>query len=715
MAFSTNILPTEAVYYTLNNASIVNGRLSLQSGGSAEIKIDKTILYSVTSNILVNLHADRLLNPLTTPVIMFLDITMATGEIQRIGIYPNQIDDHALSYIISLTDGDYVDCLLCIKAYIPCDLLIYEICTEQENDVSTVIDGVKQSLPHVLYDYNETDMIVEQEETSVALIACSLQGNTDINGHFLMNFYSEENCDVYLRFYDNEIEELYAPLKYTVSPGHNSIGVPHAYLKRLAGMHTLVVTCQCTNGKLSMYTRGILFTIDAGHLAEGLIDIGMNIQDISCKHLSIGREPEELWAVGIDANKVLVKKRLFSVEPSTAWTPMYSFGYYQRVAMEFNGVWTKIPKQAVYTIITDEEPYIFAIDNLHNLYTWVGNDEENKFLLDTEVKNVHAIRGYSSTIYLEQDQGLICAYLKDGKVWIRPYTYFNEKYSWTNAYVICEEDEEIIDFSIHRLNDYRIGIAYSTATNNYWVISDRTYVNQALPMEETDISVYNKRHLTSMTISTQNNTGTPCTFEDPTAPQKEFVVTYELPLGTFIEEYEKAEKLREVFKVTLNDKIPETYDIDIRENQVYILLQEEAASTREDECVVKVTVNNGDLDVYLCTSNNGHGIPICIETFTWTIKRPVVTTTVYSNEVTEVKQELVTSSVMMTPIIKKYGYSYDEATITPTLVEVTAECAYEPVIPPTEISFENQPDEATITPSLVEVTAECIQIGIKPI
>ena len=191
-----------------------------------------------------------------------------------------------------------------------------------------------------------------------------------------------------------------------------------------------------------------------------------------------------------------------------------------------------------------------------------------------------------------------------------------------------------------------------------------------------------------------------------------------MPLGTFIEEYEKAEKLREVFKVTLNDKIPETYDIDIRENQVYILLQEEAAATREDECVVKVAVNNGDLDVYLCTSNNGHGIPVCIETFTWTIERPVVTTTVYSNEVTEVKQELVTSSVMMKPIIKKCGYSYDEATITPALVEVTAECVYEPVIPPpihTEISFENQPDEATITPSLVKVTAECIQIGIKPV
>ena len=42
MAFSSNILPTEAAYYTLTNASLVNGRLSLQSNGTAEIKIDKT-------------------------------------------------------------------------------------------------------------------------------------------------------------------------------------------------------------------------------------------------------------------------------------------------------------------------------------------------------------------------------------------------------------------------------------------------------------------------------------------------------------------------------------------------------------------------------------------------------------------------------------------------------------------------------------------------
>ena len=713
MAFSTNILPTEAAYYTLTNASLVDGRLSLQSNGTAEIILDKTRLYSITSNILVNLCADRLLNPLTTSVIMYLDIEMEDGELQRVSVYPNQTDNHALSYVIDLTDGNYKECKLCIKAYIPCDLTIYEICTEQEDDVTVIIDGVKQSLPHVLYDYNETDMIIEQDETSVALITCLLHGNTDINGHFLMDFYATEQCDVFLRFYDNDIEELYAPLKYTVTPGHNSIGVPHAYLKRLTGMHTLIVTCQCTNGKLSIYVRGVLFTIDAGYLAEGLIDVGMNIQDISCKHVNMTRDPEELWAIGVDANKLLVKKRAFSADPSSAWTPLYSFGYYIRTAMEFNGTWAKIPKQVAYTIITDEEPYIFAIDALYNLYVWIGNDEKNKFLLDTSVKDVHALRGYNSIMYREQDQGLICAYLKDGKVYIRAYAYFNEKYVWNDPYVICKEEKEIIDFSIHRLNDYRIGIAYSTEDNNYWVISDRTYVNQAVPTEEVDTNPYAAKHLTSMTVPTQNNTGIPCVFKDVTAPQKEFFITYELPLGTFITEYEKEEKLKEIFTFTLNGETPESYDIEIRENKIYILLQAEAAATRADDCVVTAIVNNADFDIYLCTSDNGHGIPICSETFTWTIKRPMVTRSFSMSEVSKVQEEIITSELLMKPIIENEGYSIDSATITSSLEKATLEMK---LITKRNMSIcETIPDTAAVIPVLEEKTLECIQIGVKPI
>lgn len=709
MAYSMNILPKEAAYYTLTNASIVNGRLSLQVGGSAELKIDKTRLSSITSSLLVNLYADRLLNPLTTSVIMYLDIELTNGEIQHVGIYPNQLDDNALSYEISLTDGDYKNCLLCIKAFVPCDLLLYEICPEQENDITTIIDGVKQSLPHVLYDYNESDLVVNQTEFTVAMIACTLQNNTDVNGHFLMDFYSEEQCDVYLRFYDNEVEELYAPLKYTVAPGHNSIGVPHAYLKRLAGLHTFVVTCQCTNGNLSMYTRGILFTIDAGYLAERLIDAGMNIQDISCKHITLSQEPEELWAIGIDANEVLVKKRSFGTEASTSWTPLYSFNHYKCVAMEFNGVWEKVPKQLAYTIITAEEPHIFAIDDLQDLYVWIGNDESNKILLDTNVQKVHALRGYSSILYPEQDQGLICLYLKNGKLWIRSYTYLNDMYTWSVAKIICEEDAAIIEFSIHRLNDYRIGIIYSTATDNYWVISDRTYVNQAVPAEEEFIYGYFSKKLTSMTNPTQKFTGIPCTFEIPTEAQQEFTITYELPLAHLIEEYEKAKRLKEIFKITLNNVVPEEYDIFFVENVLHIRLKEPAAATRTEECNIKLVIDNSDIDIYLKTSNNGHGVPIESETFSWVIEREIITINASTSETSAIGATINSHNVKMNPIIKNNKRSVEEDSIHPVVTQHTIQM--NAIIYSTKKTYE----EAIIDVTLNDVNIVCTQTGVKPI
>lgn len=709
MAYSMNILPKEAAYYTLTNASIVNGRLSLQVGGSAELKIDKTRLSSITSSLLVNLYADRLLNPLTTSVIMYLDIELTNGEIQHVGIYPNQLDDNALSYEISLTDGDYKNCLLYIKAFVPCDLLLYEICPEQENDITTIIDGVKQSLPHVLYDYNESDLIVNQTEFTVAMIACTLQNNTDVNGHFLMDFYSEEQCDVYLRFYDNEVEELYAPLKYTVAPGHNSIGVPHAYLKRLAGLHTFVVTCQCTNGNLSMYTRGILFTIDAGYLAERLIDAGMNIQDISCKHITLSQEPEELWAIGIDANEVLVKKRSFGTEASTSWTPLYSFNHYKCVAMEFNGVWEKVPKQLAYTIITAEEPHIFAIDDLQDLYVWIGNDESNKILLDTNVQKVHALRGYSSILYPEQDQGLICLYLKNGKLWIRSYTYLNDMYTWSVAKIICEEDAAIIEFSIHRLNDYRIGIIYSTATDNYWVISDRTYVNQAVPAEEEFIYGYFSKKLTSMTNPTQKFTGIPCTFEIPTEAQQEFTITYELPLAHLIEEYEKAKRLKEIFKITLNNVVPEEYDIFFVENVLHIRLKEPAAATRTEECNIKLVIDNSDIDIYLKTSNNGHGVPIESETFSWVIEREIITINASTSETSAIGATINSHNVKMNPIIKNNKRSVEEDSVHPVVTQHTIQM--NAIIYSTKKTYE----EAIIDVTLNDVNIVCTQTGVKPI
>ena len=709
MAYSENILPKEAAYYTLSDATIVDGRLSMKAGGSAKIKIDTTLLISIPDSILVNLYTDRLLNPLATSVIMFLDIVLEDDTIQQIGIYPNQLDDKALSFPIVLTDGAYKSCELCIQAYIDCDLLVYELCPKQESDVETIIEGVKQSLPHVLYDYNEDTIISNQTESTVAMIACLLQGNTDVNGHFLMHFYSTEQCDVYLRFYDNEVEELYAPLKYTVNPGFNSLGVPHAYLKRLAGIHNFIVTCQCTNGILTMYTRDILFTIDAGYLASRLIDVGMLIQDLSFKHLTLTKEPEEIWAIGIDAQEILVKKRPFGTVASAAWTAMYSFSDYRQLAMEFNGAWTKIPKQTAYTIITEEEPYIFGIDFAKNLYVWIGNNVDNRIVLDINVDVVHALRGYSSTVYPEQDQGLICAYLKEGKIWYRSFSYFNGGYTWSRATELCSEDTSILDFSIHRLNDYRVGIAYTTNIKNYWAISDRIYVNQAVPSEEEYIDNIVERPLSSMTLPTQKFNGTPCTFEDPTAAQQEFIVTYELPLAHFIEEHELEEKLAQIFTFTVNGVVPEGYTLSFNDNTLCITLREPAAATRDSNCNIKLVITNNDYMVFLRTSNNGHGVPIVSETFNWVIERPVVTTIVENVNKASHKPQVVNASTIMRPIAKTTKRVTNSSNIQGQLNNITL------AMHSLKRSKQKILSENTITPNLVTIELKCTQTGVKPI
>ena len=125
MAYSKNILPHDAAYYTLSDASILDGKLTLLAGGSAKITIDKTLLSSITSTLLINIYTDILLNPLHTDVIMYLDIILEDGYIEQVAVYPNQLADNALSFPIELKDGAYSSCELTIYAKIPCNLFLH--------------------------------------------------------------------------------------------------------------------------------------------------------------------------------------------------------------------------------------------------------------------------------------------------------------------------------------------------------------------------------------------------------------------------------------------------------------------------------------------------------------------------------------------------------------------------------------------------------------
>lgn len=484
MAYSKNVLPLDAAYYSLQNATINNGILSLYPGGKAYINIDKTILQAIPSSVLLNFFTSQEIDPLSSDVSIFLDILMEDGTSQNIVVYPSSQFNDGVSLEIALDDGEYNTFQFRIQSQIACDFLLWELCPELQADITTIIEGVEQSLPHLLYDYNTWPLQVEQDETSIGMIACELLGNTDVNGHFSLDFYSSEYCNVYIRFKDNEITELYTPLLFTVNPGHNTIGIPHAYLKRLAGVHNFVVTCQCTNGILDIYPRGLLFTIDAGYLAERLIDAGLDIMDLSIRQLNIVSGPDEIWCIGLDAGEILVRSRPYKTQANTAWTPRYALGQGLDAAIEFDGDWERVVGETNYTLKTQERPYVFIVDLDGNLvcYTFTY-DGQNSIILDTDVKSVSAIRGYKSSLYIEQDQGLVVAYIKnDGKAYYRQYKYIaiRDAFIWDE---ICLLDEHVLHLVVNRLNDYRIGFTLEQADRNRLVVSDRTYVAQSVKPE----------------------------------------------------------------------------------------------------------------------------------------------------------------------------------------------------------------------------------------
>ena len=650
MAYSKNILPDEAAYYKLQNASISNGILSLQAGGIAYIDLDKTFLTSLPSSILLNFYISIDVDPLEPEVCVFLDTTLTNGTAQNFVVYPISVQGGTSSIIVKCIDGDYEHFRFCIKAQKACNFLLWELCPQQESDITTIIEGVEQSLPHVLYDYNTWQLQVQQEEMTIGMIACYLLGNTDVNGHFSLDFYSSEYCNVYIRFRDNEITELYTPMLFTVNPGHNTIGIPHAYLKRLAGIHNFVVTCQCTNGELTIYPRGLLYSIDAGYLAERLIDAGLDIMDLAIKQTKVDASPEELWCIGLDAGEILVKSRVYNTQANTAWTPRYSMGKGLTAAIEFDGEWVLRSDNVTYTIETEEIPYIFVVEEDGTLVVYKGDDFTSRAILDSNVSQISVVRGYKSSIYPEQDQGLIVAYLKEGKAYYRQFVYFQStgNFKWDTA---KELDENINTYVyVQRLNDYRVGFLTSNEQNNMWYISDRTYVNQAVQPEYEYMSVDLIDSLTNYVNTV--NTGIPCVFEDVHASQQTFFITYTYPLVYIDREIYTEEgqllTMKDFFKLTVNDTPVNIQEVRLQDSILYVTAEKEISWTRQSNAVIKLFIDNSNRNFYIQTEKDKYlGLFIASEIFSWTIERVITTVTIEVEEESESINCAITTSLQV--------------------------------------------------------------------
>lgn len=486
IAYTTNILPVDAAYYTLVNATLIDGQLHIYAGGSATINISQAQLSALTEYFRVTAVMSPPSGAYVGSTYIIVKIVSSSGNYishfcnvvtDDFGIFSTEIEAIAEEYtLLQVTIRSSVDCVFTDWGLEP---------EASQGDIQVIIDGVKQSLPRLIYDYNTTDIIVGEEEQLVGLISCYLTANTDLQGHFLMNVNAQARCTIHLRFYDNIMEELFSPLLYTVNAGVTVITVPHSYLNKLVGIHNFTVTAQVTNGSLLIPIRSMLYTIDGGYLAERLLNPGLNTQDIAIQQLPTDEKPTAVYAVGVDNDIVTIKKHAYTPSRANeAWEAVYTLGPGVVAALEFDGNWNRRTGKAFFTLECEETPWVFWTDITGTLFAQRGAVVSTKITLATGVSFVRAVRGYKSTLYVAQDQGLVVVYLKSGSAYYRSYCrQADGAFLWEEERSLAQLGSNLTSVHVHRLNDYRLGFVGSSPTANKWLITSRTYVGASVAPE----------------------------------------------------------------------------------------------------------------------------------------------------------------------------------------------------------------------------------------
>lgn len=533
-AYAQNALPTDAAFYVLNNASIANDQITFgPAGGSASITLTKAQLSVLTEYMKINVVAAPSSDEYDPELTFTLYATSASGE--QFTHVCNISYDQGGIYVaeVELINEEYSSCEVIIESKFQALVTLWELCPLAEGNVETIIDGVKQSLPRLLYDYNTTRILVGQSENIVGVIPYYLQQSSDLQGHFLLNFIASERCSVHLRFYDNEVTELFSPIVTIVEAGYNTIQIPHAWLQRAAGIHNAYVTAQCTNGELSVTIRGVLFTIDGGYLASRIMDPGMDVTDITIRQLPGEAGPSEIWAIGIDNGRLLIKKRPYQttiVNPS--WDFCYDLGEGRWGAIEFNGNWVRRDNEGRYTIITENIPYMAYTDNNNTLWCIPGDLEAAPIQIAENVTQFTMVRGFKSNEYPDQDQGFVICWVSQGNVYYKRFAYFAGEYIWLSTVTFISTGT-IAFAQIHRLNDYRLGIiTQDTASQeNIWYLTDRTFVAQAAPPELMSAYLggpqWISKYIEPDPLDTMQFVGTQNVLEESTVIPSEFTITFD--------------------------------------------------------------------------------------------------------------------------------------------------------------------------------------------
>ena len=109
MAYSENILPKSAAYYTLNRASIDGTELIIEAGGYAEFSITQQVLPKLTSKMLVVAHPSIFSSYYTNDAVQVtLSIITAGGQRIEVLIPVSNHPSGVFNTEVELPDEEYL-------------------------------------------------------------------------------------------------------------------------------------------------------------------------------------------------------------------------------------------------------------------------------------------------------------------------------------------------------------------------------------------------------------------------------------------------------------------------------------------------------------------------------------------------------------------------------------------------------------------------------
>lgn len=481
--FGENILSVSPIDWIIENGSIrADGVMELQADGYAIQTRDEDDISGIPDEMYLSIVANKYTNSQEPTAFAIIKVQSAAGVQYEYSIPLIDTGNGFCTVTFPTTRTSYTALSLTIRSQEAVNITSWILSGPVVD--RTILEDIRQEIPRLLDDYNTASFAVAQEEVTIGLITAELLEKTDLNGHVLISYISNVATTLTIRIKDNTITELYTPVIYNITPGRNAIGIPHAYLKKFSGIHTFAVTAQVDIGTITLFTRGLLYTIDGAYLAKRLMDIDIEIADITIMQLDTDASPSRIFAVSMEDGMARVRHRPIEGGTGVTWEPSYEVGPAVNACIEFDGDWVRRGKAGGYTLITENLPWVAWIAPDKTLYAQRGLDVNTQVVLSTEVDSISMVRGFKSLQTLEDDQGIIVLYVKNGSLFYR--NYCNQATTvalWELEQQITEAGNDVISAHIGRLNDYRIGVSVSALSSNKFFITSRIWAGMASPAE----------------------------------------------------------------------------------------------------------------------------------------------------------------------------------------------------------------------------------------